>query len=37
MNNKIKCNNGTFVGTEEYGVASWLGIPYAKPPVAARE
>ena len=29
----VKCVNGTFVGTEEYGVASWLGIPYAKPPV----
>jgi succinate dehydrogenase/fumarate reductase flavoprotein subunit len=28
--------NGTFVGTEENGVASWLGIPYAKPPVGAR-
>ena len=32
----MKCVNGTFVGTEEYGVASWLGIPYAKPPVGAR-
>ena len=32
----VKCVNGTFVGTEEYGVASWLGIPYAKPPVGAR-
>ena len=29
----VKCVNGTFVGTEENGVASWLGIPYAKPPV----
>ena len=29
----VKCVNGTFVGTEEHGVASWLGIPYAKPPV----
>ncbi len=28
--------NGTFVGTEEHGVASWLGIPYAKPPVGGR-
>ena len=27
----VKCLNGTFVGTEEHGVASWLGIPYAKP------
>ena len=26
----VKCVNGTFVGTEEYGIASWLGIPYAK-------
>ena len=32
----VKCVNGTFVGTEEYGVASWLGIPYAKPPVGRR-
>ena len=32
----VKCVNGTFVGTEEYGVASWLGIPYAKPPVGGR-
>ena len=32
----VKCLNGTFVGAEEYGVASWLGIPYAKPPVGER-
>ena len=32
----VKCSNGTFVGTEENGVASWLGIPYAKPPVGKR-
>ena len=32
----VKCINGTFVGTEEYGVASWLGIPYAKAPVGGR-
>ncbi len=32
----VKCVNGTFVGIEEYGVASWLGIPYAKPPVGGR-
>ena len=32
----VKCVNGTFVGTEEHGVASWLGIPYAKAPVGAR-
>ena len=32
----MKCVNGTFVGTEEYGVASWLGIPYAKAPVGER-
>ncbi len=32
----VKCVNGTFVGTEEHGVASWLGIPYAKPPVGDR-
>ena len=32
----VKCINGTFVGTEDNGVASWLGIPYAKPPVGER-
>ncbi|MBQ2172538.1 MAG: carboxylesterase family protein, partial [Bacteroidales bacterium] len=32
----VKCVNGTFVGIEEHGVASWLGIPYAKPPVGER-
>ena len=32
----VKCVNGTFVGTEEHGVASWLGIPYAKAPVGKR-
>ncbi|MBP3885804.1 MAG: carboxylesterase/lipase family protein, partial [Olsenella sp.] len=32
----VKCVNGTFVGTEDNGVASWLGIPYAKPPVGER-
>lgn len=32
----VKCVNGTFVGTKENGVASWLGIPYAKPPVGGR-
>lgn len=32
----VKCLNGTFVGTEENGVVSWLGIPYAKPPVGER-
>ena len=32
----VKCVNGTFVGTEEYGIAKWLGIPYAKPPIGAR-
>jgi para-nitrobenzyl esterase len=32
----VKCTNGTFVGTEEHGVSSWLGIPYAKPPVGER-
>ena len=32
----VKCVNGTFVGTEENGVASWLGIPYAKAPVGKR-
>ncbi|MBQ8491820.1 MAG: carboxylesterase family protein [Acidaminococcaceae bacterium] len=32
----VKCVNGTFVGTEEHGVASWLGIPFAKPPVGGR-
>ena len=32
----VKCVNGTFVGTETNGVASWLGIPYATPPVGGR-
>ena len=32
----VKCVNGIFVGTEENGVASWLGIPYAKSPVGKR-
>ena len=32
----VKCVNGTFVGIENHGVASWLGIPYAKAPVGAR-
>ncbi|MER2151958.1 MAG: carboxylesterase family protein [Clostridia bacterium] len=32
----VKCVNGTFVGTEKNGVASWLGIPFAKPPVGER-
>jgi len=32
----VRCVNGTFVGTENHGVASWLGIPYAKAPVGAR-
>ena len=32
----VKCVNGTFVGTENHGVASWLGIPYAKAPVGNR-
>ena len=32
----VKCVNGTFVGTEENGVTSWLGIPYAKAPVGER-
>ncbi len=32
----VKCVNGTFVGTENHGVASWLGIPYAKAPVGDR-
>ena len=32
----VKCVNGIFVGTEENGVKSWLGIPYAKPPVGKR-
>ncbi len=32
----VKCVNGTFIGTEENGVTSWLGIPYSKPPVGER-
>jgi hypothetical protein len=28
----VKCVNGTFVGTEENGVASWLGIPTRSSP-----
>ncbi|MBQ7459328.1 MAG: carboxylesterase family protein [Bacteroidales bacterium] len=32
----VKCVNGTFVGCEENGVASYLGIPYAKAPVGER-
>ena len=32
----VKCVNGTFVGTEEHGIATWLGIPYAKAPVGER-
>ena len=35
-NYAVKCTNGTFVGSEENGVASWLGIPYAKAPVGER-
>ena len=31
--NKVKCYNGTFVGTEENGIISFKGIPFAKPPV----
>ncbi len=30
---KVKCYNGVFVGSEENGIASFKGIPYAKPPV----
>ena len=29
----VKCNNGTFVGLEEEGIAIWKGIPFAEPPV----
>lgn len=29
----VKCYNGTFVGSLEDGIASFKGIPYAKPPV----
>ena len=29
----VKCYNGTFVGTEENGVLSFKGIPFAKAPV----
>lgn len=27
----VKCYNGTFVGMRENGIASFKGIPYAKP------
>ncbi len=30
---KAVCNNGVMVGQEENGVVSFLGVPYAKPPV----
>ena len=30
---KATCSNGVMIGQEENGVASYLGIPYAKPPV----
>ena len=29
----VKCYNGTFVGMRENGIASFKGIPYAKPPI----
>ena len=29
----VKCYNGTFVGSEENGVLSFKGIPFAKAPV----
>ena len=29
----VRCENGTFVGSEENGVLSFRGVPYAKPPV----
>ena len=29
----VRCENGTFVGSEENGVLSFKGVPYAKPPV----
>lgn len=28
----VKCSNGTFLGQETNGIASFKGIPYAKPP-----
>ena len=30
---KVTCNNGVMLGLEDNGVASYKGIPYAKPPV----
>lgn len=30
---KATCNNGVMVGQEENGVLSYLGVPYAKPPI----
>ena len=33
MENKVKCNNGTFVGMETDELIIWKGIPYATQPV----
>lgn len=33
MNNKIKCNNGTFIGKEIDELIVWRGIPYAIQPL----
>ena len=30
---KAECHNGIMVGQEENGVVSFLGVPYATPPV----
>ena len=29
----VKCRNGIFVGAEKNGAVSYIGVPYAKPPV----
>ena len=30
---KTACSNGTLIGSEENGIISYLGVPFAKPPV----
>ena len=33
--NSAACTNGTFLGTDDNGVITWKGIPYAKPPAGS--